>query len=116
MHEIISQSKNGQVFKCSSCNKIHIEYKNLNFNFDEEGFHHLVNYFLNLDGEYWERRNVNNDFRRKILVPINHENFHVLLNNKELLEMKELFGESFKILEKNKLKIAIINKPLFSDN
>ena len=116
MGTIICQSKNGQVFKCASCQKIHIEYKNLNFNFDEEGYQYFVNYFLNLDGEYWEKRNTKNDFKRKIIVPINHENFHVLLNNEELLELKDLFSESRRVLEKNKINLSVITNPCFCDN
>ncbi len=30
MQKTINQTENGKIFRCASCNKIHIEYKNLN--------------------------------------------------------------------------------------
>lgn len=93
-HQIISQTKNGRVFKCPSCNLIHFEYKNLNFNFEIGEFKRFAKYFLRLNGLYWEARNANCQFKRKILIPIGHENFQVLLNNEELEELKRLFAFS----------------------
>ena len=116
MTKIINQSENGQIFKCGSCQKIHVEYKNLNFNFEEKGFEHFVAYFLNLDGEYWEKRNAKNDFRRKIIVPIDHENVHVLLNNEELQELKTLLSKSLHNIQKEEVKLNTITNSCFCDN
>lgn len=94
MVKIICKSKNGQVFKCSTCKLTHFEYKNLNFNFTNEEFKHFSNYFLNLDGLQWELKNANCFFKRKIFVPAGLNNFNILLNNNELLELKSLFSNT----------------------
>lgn len=92
MNRIMNQTENGKVFRCSACNKIHIEYKNLNFNFNEEEYENFSSYFMELDGHYWESVNSQVSFRKKIIVPVGHKNLKVLLNNSELEELKILFS------------------------
>ena len=100
MLKIYSQTQNGRIFKCPNCSKIHFEFNNLNLNFDNmDEFKHTANYFLKLDGVYWEKQNTNSYFTRKILVPIGHHNFHIMLNNEELMELKELFRLKHKTKE-----------------
>ncbi len=88
---LISQTENGQVFKCPTCKLIHFEYKNLNFNFTNKEYLFFKNYFLKIDGDYWEITNANSYYKRKILIPAGGNNFNILLNKKELLELKDLF-------------------------
>lgn len=89
--ETISQTENGHVFLCHACNMIHFEYKNINYNFEEEDYLHFTKYFLKLDGEHWENINEDIYFRRKIIVPGGFPTFNLLLNNEELVELKDLF-------------------------
>lgn len=91
MQKTINQTVNGKIFRCSTCNKIHIEFKNLNFNFNEKEYLHFANYFQNLDGQYWEYLNRESLYRRKIQVPIGHKNMNILISNTELQELKQLF-------------------------
>lgn len=90
MDHIINQTKHGKVFKCKSCQKIHVEFNNLNFNFTKEEFYHFSKYFSQINGEYWEKVNTDSTYRRKILVPLDHKNFNLLLNKEELEELKIL--------------------------
>ena len=92
-NKTINQTENGKIFRCPGCNKIHIEYKNLNFNFSDKEYIHFSNYFKKLDGQYWEKMNLNMPYRRKIIVPIGHENVNILLNNTELQELKRLLSK-----------------------
>lgn len=89
--DFISKSQNGQIFKCDKCNLIHIEYKNLNFNFTLKQFNDFANYLAKIYGVKWEEKNKNTRFRRKIVIPIGHQSFRVLLTNDELEELKKLF-------------------------
>lgn len=98
MNKIFNETENGKVFKCSKCNAIHIEFNNLNFNFSEKQYKHFVDYILKLDADEWEYKNRNSHYRRKILIPIGHSNVNVLLNKKELQELKYLFSN----VEQNK--------------
>jgi hypothetical protein len=93
MNKTINQTENGKIFRCPGCNKIHIEYKNLNFNFSDKEYKHFANYFKELDGQYWEKTNINMPYLRKIIVPIGHKNVNILLNNTELQELKNLFSK-----------------------
>ena len=98
---MINQTNNGKVFRCPGCNKIHIEYKNLNFNFNDKEYRDFANYFKGLDGQYWEDINYHTPYRRKIIVPIGHKNVNILLNNTELQELKKLFSKP--IVKKQKM-------------
>ena len=60
--DFINKTQNGQVFKCDKCNLIHIEYKNLNFNFTIKQFDDFADYLSKLDGEEWEEKNKNSKF------------------------------------------------------
>lgn len=92
MYRIYSQTQNVRVFRCPTCSNIHFEYKNLNFNFETiKDYKQTAKYFLKLDGELWETKNAESYFRRKIFIPIGHKNFHILLDNEELEELKRLF-------------------------
>lgn len=94
MFKVISKTENGHIFICAKCDMFHIEYKNLNFNFkNRKDYQSFANYFIKLKGEHWEGLNKEAHFKRKIIVPIGHKNFNVLLNNEELLELKQLFVE-----------------------
>ncbi|ALO17341.1 hypothetical protein L21SP5_03744 [Salinivirga cyanobacteriivorans] len=67
--EIISQTINGKIFKCTSCSAIHIEYKNINFNFSQIQYNHFKKIILKIDGKEFEERNRHTVYRRKIIIP-----------------------------------------------
>lgn len=90
---IINQSPNGIVFTCTSCNKIHIEFKNLNFNFTAKQYDYFVQYFNNLQIEIWEEKNENTLYRRKIIVPIGHHSFNIMLHRLEVIELRQLLNQ-----------------------
>jgi len=87
---LFNKTKNGKVFICSNCNEIHIEYKN--FNFNENEYKYFSNYFLKLWSEEWEHKNKYTFYNRKIIIPIGHKNFNMILNSEELIELKQLLG------------------------
>lgn len=65
--DILSKTKNGQVYICNKCSKIHIEYGNLNFNFTKQEFDDFADYILTLDGAYWEEKIKRHPFPEKLL-------------------------------------------------
>lgn len=107
--EVLSRTKNGQVYICKKCNMIHIEYGNLNFNFSKKEFEEFANYIINLDGAFWQDENKYAPFNRKIIIPIGHKNFNVLLSLAELNEMKSLFKFWSKIIRHSKIRYKDIN-------
>ena len=94
---VLSKTQNGKIYLCYKCKKIHIEYKNLNFNFSKKGFDSFADYIESLDGEYWEEQNKDTPFSKKILIPVGHQNLNILLSAVELAELKELFSYRTKL-------------------
>lgn len=111
MHKIISKTANGQVFKCSKCKKIHVEYKNLNFNFTDQEYQKFAQYICDIDGKEWETCNRNTIFKRKILIPVGSGYFYAIFNNEELNEFKRLLIPQRK---KSNKKTIIIRKLEFT--
>ncbi len=107
--EVLSRTKNGQVYICNRCNKIHIEYSNLNFNFSQKEFKEFADYIINLNGAYWEEKNKHTPFKRKIIIPIGHKNFNVLLTLTELNEMKSLFRFLGEIIKHSEIRFKDID-------
>ena len=90
--EILIETQNGKIFKCEKCNAVHVEYKNLNFNFKEQDFWKFAEYIQNLDGEEWTMRNSTSNFKRKIIIPVGSQIFNALLDVKELSELRSLLN------------------------
>ncbi len=90
--QIIRVTLNGKVYKCPSCSKYHIEYKNLNFNLLPEEYSKVVKYFEGFKGEMWEELNSDSIFQRKIVIPTGNRKLNILINSFELKELKKLFS------------------------
>jgi len=85
-------TENGKVFTCLKCNKIHIEFNNLNFSFSEIEYKSFKEYVLKLNGEKWEAINNDSVFERKIHISILNNSFSIVLHNYELEEFKNLLN------------------------
>ncbi len=101
---IISKTKNGKVFECDKCNRIHIEFLNLNFNFTSSQYRVFVQYMARLDGERWQNENAGSELKRKIVIPTDSQSLNILLNIRELDELKMLL----KVNRKNAVESLVI--------
>ena len=99
MARIINVTDLGIVFKCSCCQKIHIEFNNLNFNFTEEQYRAFCEYLNNLDGAYWEEKNKHSVFRRKIRIPLDQSSVCLMLNKEELTGLRRLLSGPYASVE-----------------
>lgn len=92
------QSANGQIFLCGKCDKIHVEFNGIGIDFANQ-FHlqAFYRYLKSIDGVYYEEKNRNKNYRRKILIPIPESKCKMLLTNGELTEFRQLI---FSFLEK----------------
>lgn len=95
MAQIINKTSCGIVFRCSCCQKIHVEFNNINFNFTQEQYREFIKYLRELDGEYWEKKNRNSIFRRKIRIPLDKSTLCLMLNSDELLALRQLLATPF---------------------
>lgn len=90
--EIINQTINGKVYRCTTCNKIHVDYKNLSFTFNKPEYQNFSQYMKKLDGEYWAQKNEEHSGNRKIMIPINHQNLILNFSMAEIVELKDLLA------------------------
>lgn len=88
---VLSKTQNGQIFLCNACQLYHVEYKNLSFNFTEEQLSNFKQYLQNLNGDQLELQNDFLPYQRKIVIPIGHESFTILIDKNELNELVQLF-------------------------
>lgn len=93
---IIKKTKNGKIFKCNHCKAIHIEFKNLNFNFGKKQFDDFTRSIEAINGEKYEKMNRNSQFERKIIIPTQQKNLNILLTSQELTELKTLLKKQDK--------------------
>ncbi len=107
--KILNQTQNGKIFRCLSCNRLHVEYNNLYFTFTDKEFRKFRKYFLTLDAEYWEEVSKNEICNRKIMIPVGHDNLVTLFNVKEVNELKELF-ESIDPWQEDNSSLTWFNK------
>lgn len=93
MIHIINKTEHGLVFKCQKCNKIHIEFRNINLNLTENDYLQFAEYINSIDGEYWEEQNKLCLYGRKIRIPIHYSTkFCLVFNLEELKAFQELFA------------------------
>ena len=98
--DILSKTLNGKVFKCDTCDKIHIEFKNLNFVFSTKEFQFFLDYFVKIDLSYWHQKNQDSLYHRKVMVPIGHRNFTTMFHVSEAHEIKRLLKGVNKVAQK----------------
>lgn len=82
--QILGQAKDGIVFICNSCDKIHVEYKSFVFNFSRDEFESFRQYFRALDIPLLLSRNEGTRYQSKIAVPIGSRAFTVLFDQSEI--------------------------------
>ena len=100
MRNIISQTQCGMVFKCSSCNKIHIEFNNFNLNLSELEYSNFIQYINEIDGNYWANINKKSIWQRKIRIPIASTTVCLMLHPDELSALRKLLVLPKYLIEK----------------
>lgn len=90
--KILSKSVNGQLYKCSSCNQIHIEFKNFLFAFNSNEYIFFRNSFINLDPHVVSKKNKDILQNGKLKISLGHKNMIALFSLEELQEIKQLLG------------------------
>lgn len=84
-------SKNGQLFICSSCRKIHLEFGNLAIDFHSNTkLKELLNFLNTVHANHFENEVLSNNSRRQILVPFTNSSIKLLLSDEEISELTNL--------------------------
>ena len=86
-------SENGQLYKCSSCQKIHLEFGNIGMDFkSSESLNELLRYLHTVNDNQFENEIRNDNFRRRLLIPFANTTIKLLLSDQEILELIYLIG------------------------
>ncbi|WP_321286884.1 DUF6686 family protein [uncultured Sunxiuqinia sp.] len=86
-------SKNGQLFVCNTCNKIHLEFGNIGMDFKSPTkLEELRGYLNTVNSNHFENEILANNYRRKILIPFANTNIKLLLSDQEIIELIELIN------------------------
>lgn len=109
----------GQLFRCDSCNKIHLEFNNIGIDFyNIEILNDFKNYLGSIDASGFEFKNRKNHYRRKILIPFPNTTIKMLMTSGEIDELKKLIdsfvSENLKIGHTSK-SIKKISSVSFKD-
>ena len=90
-------SKNGQLFICKSCQKIHLEFGNIGLDFkSDKSLKELSNYLKTVSKSQFKKENVAANYRRSILIPFPNTTVKALLSDVELEEIITLIGTFLK--------------------
>lgn len=86
----IAKVKSGQLTKCETCNKYHLLFNNLFFEFYPMEFESFKRYVMQLEIDLWENLKVDINMVRKIPIPTTQENLVIMFDKQEIEELKAL--------------------------
>ena len=88
---ILHNSTTGQIFICTQCQKIHLEFGHFTIDFTSEAqLKNFLNHLEQVDGPYYEDLNKSTSYRRKVMVPIPETGLKMLFTSNELDEIRNL--------------------------
>ncbi|WP_421919306.1 DUF6686 family protein [Marinifilum sp.] len=101
---IYNRTSNGCLFKCDSCQSIHLEFNNININFSSiDSYYKFAEYLRDINIDATLKQNVHSPYQRKIVIPIGGGGCNFMLHPGELEDLKRLCLWN---LEKNTLNIS----------
>ena len=111
---ILHSSRNGQIFICTQCQKIHLEFGNFTFDFSSQAhLTHFLTHLERVDGLYYEELNKHSSYQRKIMVPIPDTRMKMLFTSGELNEIRTLIRG---FIGRNKNELVSITRIEFDFN
>lgn len=88
---ILYCSKNGQIFICNQCRKIHLEFGNFTFDFSSRSqLKNFLEHLEQVDGSYYQELNRQSAYQRKIMIPVPEARMKLLFTLNELEEIRHL--------------------------
>ncbi len=99
--KILNRTSNGILLFCEHRAMYQLLFNNLIFDFSSIEMTSFTNYLDQLDGDYWENEYRNSIYEKRIPIPSLQSNFLIMLNSKELEELRFLVDgiNQYKILK-----------------
>jgi hypothetical protein len=105
---ILRNSASGQIFICTQCQKIHLEFGNFSYDFTSETkLNNFLGYLEQLNGLHYENLNQSSAYRRKVMVPIPDTGLKILFTSGELDEIRSLIRD---YIGRNKKELVSITR------
>ena len=99
--KIINRTSNGILLHCKNRDMYQLLFNNLTFDLSSIEMTSFSNYLEQIDIDYWETEYKHSIYEKKIPIPTLQTNFIILLNRKELKELRFLVDciSQYKILQ-----------------
>jgi len=88
--KVLNRTSNGILLYCQHRDMYQLLFNNLTFDLSGIEMTSFANYLDQIDIDYWEREYKNSIYEKKIPIPTLQSNFIILLNRKELEELRFL--------------------------
>ncbi|WP_268847641.1 DUF6686 family protein [Flavobacterium aestivum] len=88
--KILNRTSNGILLYCHDRDMYQLLFNNLTFDLSSIEMTSFSNYLDQIDIDYWETEYQHSIYERKIPIPTLQSNFIILLNRKELEELRFL--------------------------
>jgi len=91
MIEVDIKTYHGHIFTCNKCNKFHFEFNQVGIDFSKlDTLKEFSKYLYDIDSDYILKHNDENNFIRKIHIPISGTSLKLMLDTKDLDELRIL--------------------------
>ena len=109
--KILNRTSNGILMHCEHRDMYQLLFNNLTFDFSSVEMTSFSNYLDQIDIDYWEREYKHSIYEKKIPIPTLQSNFIILLNRKEVEELRYLVDciSEFRILKPVEINYQIIS-------
>lgn len=109
-HKILNRTSNGILLFCQHRDMYQLLFNNLIFDFSNLELTSFTNYLHQLDVDFWENEYQNSIYEKRIPIPSLQTNFLIMLNSKELEELRFLVdgANTNKILRPSEINYHVI--------
>lgn len=99
--KVLNRTSNGILLYCQHRDMYQLLYNNLTFDLSSIEMTSFSNYLDQIDVDYWETEYKHSIYEKKIPIPTLQVNFLILLNRKEVMELRFLIDciHEYKILK-----------------
>lgn len=108
--KILNRTSNGILLHCQHRDMYQLLFNNLTFDLSSIEMTSFSNYLEQIDIDYWETEYKYSIYEKKIPIPTLQSNFIILLNRKELEELRFLVDcvSQYKILKAFEINYQVI--------
>ncbi|CAN1569729.1 hypothetical protein MCETHM1_03118 [Flavobacteriaceae bacterium] len=109
--KIVNRTSNGILLHCHHRDMYQLLFNNLGFDLSSEELTSFANYLNQIDIDYWEREYQYSIYEKKIPIPTLQSNFIILLNRKEVEELRYLVDciNEYKILKPFEINYKMVS-------